>query len=67
MILTKCFSNLFELHVVVKNTTDCFCLLNGSFNQLHTFYVTIQSRHFDAMELFHHDVSYPYINVFFNE
>jgi len=64
MILTECFSNLFELHVVLKNTTDCYCLLNASFNQLHTFYVTIQSRDFDGMAIFYHHVSYPYINVF---
>ncbi|CAF1638332.1 unnamed protein product [Rotaria magnacalcarata] len=35
-------SNLLELHVVVKNIFDCLCLLDGQFNQLHTFYVTIR-------------------------
>ncbi|CAF4092199.1 unnamed protein product, partial [Rotaria sordida] len=38
---TEFSSNLLELHVVVRNILDCLCLLNGQFNQLHTFYVTI--------------------------
>ncbi|CAF1318005.1 unnamed protein product [Rotaria sordida] len=40
---TQFSSNLLELHVVVRNILDCLCILDGQFNQLHTFYVTIQS------------------------
>lgn len=35
-------STLLELHVVVDCYDDCLYLLDGRFNQLHTFYVTIR-------------------------
>ncbi|CAF4473033.1 unnamed protein product [Rotaria sp. Silwood2] len=41
---TEFSSNLLELHVVIKTIIDCLCLLDGQFNQLHTFYVTIRPR-----------------------
>jgi hypothetical protein len=34
-------TNLLELHVSLKNLTDCLYLLDGRFNQLRTFYVDI--------------------------
>ena len=34
---------LLELHVVVDSCSDCLYLLDGRFNQLHTFYVIIRS------------------------
>ncbi|CAF3552388.1 unnamed protein product [Rotaria socialis] len=34
-------SNLLELHVLVEFFTDCLYLLDGRFNQLHTFHVNI--------------------------
>ena len=43
-IPTDLFSNLFELHVVVNNIMDCLCILDGQFERLHTFHVTIRSR-----------------------
>jgi hypothetical protein len=36
-------SNLLELHVRVDCFTDCLYLLDGRFNQLHTFHVNIGS------------------------
>ncbi|CAF3893638.1 unnamed protein product [Rotaria sordida] len=38
------FSNLLELHVVLKTLIDCLCLLDGNFNKLNRFYVTICPR-----------------------
>ncbi len=34
-------SNVLELHVVLNSMGDCLHLLDGHFNQLHTFDVTI--------------------------
>jgi hypothetical protein len=34
-------STLLELHIIVDSYEDCLYLLDGRFNQLHTFYVTI--------------------------
>ena len=34
-------SSLMELHINVKNFTDCLYLLDGRFRQLHTFYVNV--------------------------
>jgi hypothetical protein len=34
-------SSLMELHINVKDFTDCLYLLNGRFKQLHTFYVNV--------------------------
>ncbi|CAF3369713.1 unnamed protein product [Rotaria socialis] len=34
-------STLLELHVTVNNFDDCLFLLDGRFNQLHTFYVNV--------------------------
>ncbi|UJR30027.1 hypothetical protein I4U23_017572 [Adineta vaga] len=68
-------SNLLELHVVVKSIFDCLCLLDGQFNQLHTFYVTIQSRNgyegdlvkqlpnLKYFSLIHEDRTYVYDNI----
>ena len=60
-------SNLLELHVVVKTIHDCLCLLNGQFQQLHTFYVTVRSSGVCGRKIVDNDVSYLYINLFFNE
>ncbi|CAF2481578.1 unnamed protein product [Rotaria sp. Silwood2] len=38
------FSNLLELHVVLKTLIDCLCLLDGNFNKLNRLYVTICPR-----------------------
>jgi hypothetical protein len=57
---TKFSSNLLELHVVVKTILDCLCLLDGQFNQLHTFYVTIRPRGISEGEMVGNHVSYSY-------
>ncbi|UJR23576.1 hypothetical protein I4U23_026564 [Adineta vaga] len=72
-------SNLLELHVVVKSIFDCLCLLDGQFNQLHTFYVTIQScngyegdpvgnykqlPNLKSFSLIHEDRTYVYDAIF---
>ncbi|CAF1534636.1 unnamed protein product, partial [Rotaria sp. Silwood1] len=36
-------SNLLELYVTLKNFTNCLYLLDGRFNQLHTFHVNIDT------------------------
>ncbi|CAF2771295.1 unnamed protein product [Rotaria sp. Silwood2] len=53
-------SNLLELHVVIKTIIDCLCLLDGQFNQLHTFYVTIRPRGICEYPSVGNDVSYSY-------
>jgi hypothetical protein len=37
--LTVISSTLLELHICLEDITDCLCLLDGRFNQLHTLYV----------------------------
>ncbi|CAF1397343.1 unnamed protein product [Rotaria sordida] len=54
------FSNLLELHVVLKTLIDCLCLLDGNFNQLNRFYVTICPRGLFAWPLVNNKVSYLY-------
>ncbi|CAF1230165.1 unnamed protein product, partial [Rotaria sordida] len=43
LLPTVLSSNLLELHVCVLHFSDCLYLLDGRFNQLHTFYVNICS------------------------
>jgi hypothetical protein len=37
-------SNLLELHVAVDSIDDCYCLLDGHFDQLYKFFVMICTR-----------------------
>jgi hypothetical protein len=57
---TRFSSSLLELHVVVKTILDCLCLLDGQFNQLHTFYVTIRPRGIHEGNIVGNHVSYSY-------
>jgi len=52
-------STLLELRVIVDSYADCLYLLDGRFNQLHTFYVTICSL-VPGLPIINNEVSYSY-------
>lgn len=52
-------SNLLELHLSVGDFIDCFYLLDGSFNKLHTCHVKICSFGFRDIKI-HNKVEYIY-------
>ncbi len=52
-------SILLELHVVVDSYTDCLYLLDGRFDQLHTFYITICSS-YSPLSVIDSEVSYSH-------
>ncbi|CAF1458841.1 unnamed protein product [Rotaria sordida] len=56
-------STLLELHVVVDSYKDCLYLLDGRFNQLHTFYVTICSL-FPCLPITNNEKKLPNLKCF---
>ena len=50
-------STLLELRVVVKSYEDCHYLLDGRFNRLETFYVTICPSRVLSLPVINHKVS----------
>ncbi|CAF4196379.1 unnamed protein product, partial [Rotaria sp. Silwood2] len=53
-------STLLELHIMVHTYADCLYLLDGRFNQLHTFYVTIFDVTVPVLTTINNEVSYSY-------
>ncbi|CAF1460558.1 unnamed protein product [Rotaria sordida] len=56
-------STLLELHVSVTNFSDCLYLLDGRFNQLHTFYVNIAYTRFSRLTI-NNTENLPNLKVF---
>ena len=53
-------STLLELHVAVGSDYDCLYLLDGRFDQLHTFHINICSSSPSSAAIFGSNVSYSY-------
>jgi len=50
-------STLLQLRVVIDSYEDCLYLLDGRFNRLETFYVTICSSNVPALPMINNEVS----------
>ncbi|CAF5080216.1 unnamed protein product, partial [Rotaria sp. Silwood1] len=57
-------STLLELHVTVTDMNDCFCILDGRFDQLRILYVTCYGTSFRFLQTEHEQKLLPNLRIF---
>ncbi|CAF1513899.1 unnamed protein product [Rotaria magnacalcarata] len=61
---TTISSTLLELHVSVADMTDCMCMLDGRFDQLRVFYITVYSSLPRSLNFEHEQKLLPNLRIF---